>query len=406
LFAVSRLSGDIPVVTDSDLGLSSVTVAVVVPFSSRDEHDHQIGISHLLEHLVMSAPGPSGERPFCDWVSEVGGQANAMTTKESVLYWARTPPATGLACVERLARAVAAPDISDELCAAERRVVLQELISAAADPVDLATERFYAELFAGHPLARPVGGSLDSFPELCATEVVDWHQRNLASAPPVVSLVGPRALLDDAVAALATTGIARATAGERDVRAPVPTRQAGPATVAVDTDQEFSFLAAGGLGVSRTDALWGAYEVLAAMVGGIPGSPLYDRLRNELGAAYQLSSINTTFSDCGAWRVSVGTTPEESVAVQSVIRDTLADVAHERVPMAAFVAALDQCLGATLLDNEDPVERAYLNATHACDGLLARPPVERAKEALLATEPRMVAEAAARVLASYVVVSS
>ncbi|WP_245811821.1 M16 family metallopeptidase [Actinophytocola xinjiangensis] len=396
-----RPSGDLSVVTDSDLGLSSFTVAVLVPVSSRDEPGDRIGLSHLLEHLVMSVPGAAGERPFCDWVSEVGGQANAMTTKESVLYWARTPPATGLACVARLARAVAAPEITDELCAAERRVVLQELLSAAADPEDVATERFYATLFAGHPLARPVGGTAASFPEPSAAEVLAWHHANLDAVSPVVSLVGPRALLDDAVDVLAASGLARTVTGVRRPRDPAPPPRPRPDRI--DLTQDYVHLAAGGLGVSRADPLWGAYEVLTAMVGGIPGSLLYDRLRNDLGAVYQLVSVHSTLSDTGAWRVSVGTTPEESVAVRSVIRRTLADVAARRVPPAAFTSAVDQCLGANLLDNEDPVERAYLNAREGLDG---ESPVERDEKALRRTESGQVAEAAARVLASYTVVGS
>ena len=403
MFTVRRPSGDLSVVTDSDLGLSSFTVAVLVPVSSRDEPDDRIGLSHLLEHLVMSVPGAAGERPFCDWVSEVGGQANAMTTKESVFYWARTPPATGLACVERLAAAVAAPDITDELCTAERRVVLQELVSAAADQEDVATERFYATLFAGHPLARPVGGAVDSFPEPSAAEVLAWHNGNLDAVSPVVSLVGPRALLDDAVDVLARSALGRTVAGRRRARDPVPPRRPGPVSVRVDPDQEYAHLAAGGLGVARADPLWSAYEVLTAMVGGLPGSLLYDRLRNELGAVYQLVSVHTPLSDTGAWRVSVGTTPDESAAVLSVVLRTLTDVADGRVPPAVFTSAVEQCLGANLLDNEDPVERAYLNAR---DGRAGESPVERNEKALRRTETGQVAEAAARVLGSYVVVGS
>jgi hypothetical protein len=57
-----------------------------------------------------------------------------------------------------------------DVVAVERVVVGQELLSAAADPVDISSERFYSALFGRHPLGRPVGGALP-FPELDSAAV-------------------------------------------------------------------------------------------------------------------------------------------------------------------------------------------------------------------------------------------
>ncbi|MDK6687752.1 insulinase family protein, partial [Aerococcus sp. UMB8623] len=44
----------------------------------------------------------------------------------------------------------------------ERTVILDELAMAADDPTDLAHEKFAGAMFAGHELARPIGGTPQS----------------------------------------------------------------------------------------------------------------------------------------------------------------------------------------------------------------------------------------------------
>ncbi|WP_369805904.1 M16 family metallopeptidase [Amycolatopsis sp. M39] len=317
------------------------------------------------------------------------------------------PPDSAIDCVLRLTRAIADPAFPDDLCASERRVVLQELLSAAADPADVATERFYAQLFDGHELGRPVGGTADDFPDFTPRELLSWHRRGLTARPIAASLVGPDELMGEAIDAVAASRLAQSVSSSQDKRkAPrlQESRRVEGFRPAADTD--YICLAVGGSGASRRHQLQPAYEVLAALVGGIPGSLLYERLRKELGAAYQLQTINTAFSDCGAWRVLAGTTPAEAAAVEKAIFACLDQVASGRLPEGAFEFAIAQCRGAVLIDNEDPVSRAYLTGARACDELPGESPVRRMESAFKTIDADMVAESAHRVLETYVAVSS
>ncbi len=405
MHAVRSLSGGVPVVLDSDLELESFTACAVVPLSSRHEAEDEIGISHLLEHLVMSAPGPDGGRALSDWVSEIGGQANATTTKEFVAYWVRVPAEATTPAVGRLADAVTAPRLTPELVDGERRVVVQELLAADADPSDVATERFFAELFAGHPLGRPVGGLADDFPHLTPEQSLAHLRSGLATRQPCVVLVGREPLLAAGLAALrdsALDGI-RPTAP----RPAVPVGAApGLEELDLPDDADYAYTVLGGRGAGRRDPLWGAAQVLAAAVGGLPGSVLYSRLRGELGMSYQLYSVASSYSDSGAWRVLAGSQPGDVRTVAAVVRGCLADAAAGTLPAGALDGARRQALGALVIDNEDPVARAYEDAFFAADGLLDRPPVELARERIAAVRPDDVAAAAQRVLDSWTAVTA
>ena len=403
MYEVRALAGGVQVVLDGELGLESFTACVVLPVSSRDERPDEVGMSHLLEHLVMSAPASFDGVPFAEWVSEVGGQANASTSKETIAYWARVPAEAAVECIARLASAVGAPALDDELVTAEQRVVVQELLSAAADPVDQSTERFYQALFPDHPLGQPVGGRVE-FLDFSLDQLLARHRRSLDSAAACVSLVGPTQLLTATLDVLDRGELGRRRhVGGRISRTPVPEGTAGR-QLSVPPDADYAYVTVGGRGAARMDPLWAGFEVLGTAIGGLPGSMLYHRLRTELGVSYQVFSMVTPFSDCGAWRVLAGSTPDEVGRLEKVVHECLEEAAEYRLPAGAVDAARSQALGALLIDNEDPVARAHLNAYYAADGIVGHSPVAHARALLVGVGETKVAEAAARVLDTYTAV--
>lgn len=401
MFTTRELADGTSVSTDSSLGIASFSVCVAVPTGSRDEGAGQAGLAHLLEHVVMSGD-PSGTMPVSDWATAVGGQANASTSKEAVAYWVRVPPAAAGSALERLLDAVTAPDLSARVVSMERQVIGAELRAAASDPLDRAVEEFYAALCPGHPLGRPVGGVLGDL-RSSLDEVVRFHREGMAAHPLQVAMVGPDDVLRDVLAGtgrldemLARRPDGCPTGPGRDGTLPRP---ADPDT-AVPGGADYAVLAAGGHGASRRDPLWAAFEILTVLVGGMPGSLLYNRLR-QAGLSYELYSVATPLSDCGVWRVTAGCDPAEVGAVEETVRSCLADVADGRVEDRTVEMGRTQALGATLIDSEDPVVRAHVNAYWGIDGLARQPPVRCALRRLGDVRADEVSAAARRVLDSY-----
>lgn len=402
MFALQVLDNGVDVVLDSSLGVSSVTVCVSIAAGSRYERRGEPGLAHLMEHLVLAAPITAlRESSVSKWVDSVGGQSNASTSHESVVFWARVPPAAAVDCARHLAAAVARPRITDELCVAETQVVVQELLAAANDPVDVAQEAFYSKLFRGSALSTPVGGSARDFPTFSAETVAKAHQRHLRTAPLNVSLVGPVELVEASCDALRDSELG---AVAREVRTPVerePVAATDISNPAESDDGSYAYLVAGGLGAGRQDRLWGATEVLTAAVGGTPGSVLYDRLRGELGVSYHVQSVHTAYRDVGVWSVIAGTAPETATLVESTVRDCLDAVSAGKLNVADFEAAKTQALGSVLLDNEDPVARAHLNCWWTSVAPPGEPPVDHVQRLIHAADHADIRAAAARVLENY-----
>lgn len=403
MYEVRRLRSGLPVVLDGTLQVRTFTICVAVGRSSRDEPADRIGQSHMLEHAVMSAAQSDTGRSVSAWATGLGGQSNAATSKDFMAFWLRVPPEHAVESTRRLCQALVRPRFTDELAVHERRVVVQELRAAAADPLDRADEAFHARLFPDHPLGRPVGGSADDFPELSADILAAALAEALATGALCVSLVGSPAQLEPAYQELAGGGFAELDrTGDRPKRLPP---LAGPATdlagQPAETDADYAYLVAGGRGADRSDPLWAGFQLLTAAVGGTPGSLLYERVRSELGIAYELQSIHSAYYDCGVWRVIAGSQPSNVDTVRAVVRDSLEDIARNGLPAPELAAARAQAAGSVLIDNEDPVELAHINAYWGAEDLADPAPVVSSLARIAAAGNEQVAAAAARLLGGW-----
>ena len=78
----------LPLRTVLDDRLKTTSFCFAVGYGSRDDPAGRGGIAHLLEHLVMSSPLVGGVS-FSEYVERRGGQANAQTGMEVMLYHAQ-----------------------------------------------------------------------------------------------------------------------------------------------------------------------------------------------------------------------------------------------------------------------------------------------------------------------------
>ncbi|QTR02779.1 insulinase family protein, partial [Saccharothrix algeriensis] len=138
-------------------GLRTTGICLTVALGSRADPPGLGGLTHLLEHLVMSAPVDG--RSFGARAEWLGGSVNAHTGLEEQQFYARVRAEDADEVIALLLRAAFAPDLSEAAVAAEKAVVRRELVTSAADPNEVVQDAVLAALFPGHPLGRPVGGT-------------------------------------------------------------------------------------------------------------------------------------------------------------------------------------------------------------------------------------------------------
>src|SRR5439155_1375849 len=102
--------------------LRSVSVGFWVGVGSRDEHDHEFGASHFLEHLLFKGTADRSAAQIAHAVESVGGDMNAFTAQEMTAFYVRVPDEQLDLALDILADVVWSPALRANDVDAERHV--------------------------------------------------------------------------------------------------------------------------------------------------------------------------------------------------------------------------------------------------------------------------------------------
>jgi predicted Zn-dependent peptidase len=376
-----------------DERLRTTSICLGVAYGSRHDPAGHGGLAHMLEHLLMSAPvGEAG--PLVQYIERLGGSANAETGLERMLFYAQVAAEDADQVVELLLDGVLRPALDTVTLEAERSAVLQELAAAEADPADVVQDAFLNAIFDGHPLGRPVGGTVPEVTALDLDAVVRGHREQFLAAPMALAVVGPR---------LPRTLEGMATSRRHTVPPPVPVPLGPVRTGEPAWPGTFGWVAVGGRSRGLAEPDRHRYTVLANLMGGSAHSVLYQELRVAAGLAYSFQAWDRGYTESGAWRVLIGVESGNGPKAVEIVLRELSRLAEEGPTPGHLEAALRHTRMSVILDTETPLEHARLLASRA----LARPTpwdVEQELSEIAAVSPSDVRSAAAELLANPVTV--
>ncbi|TXK39566.1 pitrilysin family protein [Nonomuraea sp. C10] len=337
-------------------GAAVTTVSVWLRAGSRHERPGVEGGTHLLEHILMQVPSAGGERVI-DLLEDLGGEANAITSREHLVLYARVPSEEAAAALDILARALAEPELSAPVLEAERKVVQEELRLAAADPLDVVHDIFFGLAYPGHPLGRPVGGTIEEVDRLELDALRDHHRRFLGSAGVVVC---GGADPDDLLRVLDKGPLAALPPWQEIDPGEPPAWGGGREALRLNADTTGVVL--GGPAAAYRDPLRHRWPVLMELLAGASSALLTEELRNRRGLCYELWPMVAPYRDAGTWRVFLATAPEH---LDEVVDRATELLAEPRWTEAELTRAARRAAGLLRLEAEQSLEEVLLYGKHA-----------------------------------------
>lgn len=383
------LRGGVPVRIRHRPGAEVTTVSVWLRTGSRDEPG-RAGVTHLLEHVLMQAPLPGRGRPV-DVIEALGGEANAVTSREHLVLYARVPTDQAPAAADVLGAALVNPALSGDVVEAETRVVQEELRLAASEPDDVVHDAFFARVFGDHPLGRPIGGTIGSVGGATSAELIAHRDGRLGLAAAVISGGWPAA---EAFARLDDGPLGTLAAGPVEPSVP-PRFRTGRDDLPLNSDSAAVVL--GGAAVALSDPRLPAWEVLLELVAGGNAAVLVEEIRSARGLSYDVYGHVTGYRDTGVWRVALTCSPDAVDEVVALATDLLADQVARGWSAAEVATARLRVAGLLQLDVESSLEDAVLLGTHALVGGSPEWTLRRHLAALAEVGPDDVAACAATI---------
>jgi predicted Zn-dependent peptidase len=351
-FERTELPGGLRVLTERMPAVRSVTLGIWAGVGSRDETPRLAGASHYLEHLLFKGTKRRSARDIAEAMDAVGGETNAFTSKEYTCFYARTldrdlPLAVDVLVDMLRSSRMAAADVD-----AERTVILEEIGMHNDAPDDVVHDLFAEALFGGHPLGRPVLGTVDSITAMQRDAIVRYWRRHYVPGNLVVAAAG--SLEHDQVVELVAEAFGTTRDGEpigpREGRRE-PRVRGGVAVRRKPTEQAHVVL--GSRGLSRADPRRFALGVLNVAFGGGVSSRLFQEVREKRGLVYSIYSYAAQYSETGSFSVYAGAAPKRIHDVLAIVRDELERVVADGLTEAELERGKGHLEGSLVLGMED-----------------------------------------------------
>jgi len=317
----------------------SVSVGLWIGAGSMYETKEENGLSHFVEHMLFKSTENRTTREIAVEMDALGGQVNAFTSKECTCYYAKVIAEHLDRAMSLLSDLLLHAKMEEEEFEKERGVILEEIAMGEDTPEDLVYDLLAEAYFGDHPLSRPILGTHEQIASVTRQALIDFRKKHYRPDNTVLAIAGQFDLEQFKAMAEQYLGGWQAQ-GDTHMPAPVTGCSGTVLTKVKDIEQVHVCLSYPGV-AQEDDDLY-ALTVMNNLFGGGMSSRLFQRIREEMGAAYSVYSYPSTYSNCGTLSIYAGTSPEMAQPVIDALHEQIRLLIDGGITDEEFAMAKDQ----------------------------------------------------------------
>jgi predicted Zn-dependent peptidase len=348
------LPNGLRVIVEEIPSMRSVSLGVWVGTGSRFETKANNGISHFIEHMFFKGTKTKSARQLAEVFDCIGGQVNAMTSKEYTCYYARVLDEHFEIALETLADMFFHSVFSEEEMEKEKKVVIEEIGMYEDTPDELVHDLLSATVFPNHPLGYTILGSEENLRSFTRDDIFTYMANHYTPDNTVIAIAGNVSIKQVLKEIKKLFGHFQ---GVRSIPEPMqaPAFVSGKLLRQKTTEQAHICLATKGLALDDPDTY--ALILLNNVLGSSSSSRLFQEIREERGMAYSVYSFHSGYKDTGMFGIYVGTAPEQCENVIELTTRILQDVKDNGIQADELKKAKDQVKGSLMLSLESTSSR-------------------------------------------------
>jgi zinc protease len=265
-----------------------ITVELAFTGGSAQDPPGKAGTANLMAALLDDGAGDLDSKAFADRLARKAIEMGFDADRDHIRGSMRTLTENRDEAFDLLRLALVAPRFDAPDVELNRAQILSSLRRQTTNPADIASQRWWATAFEGHPYGRAVNGTLESLPAVTGDDLKTYAHRVLARQNLKIAVVGDidaetlRPILDRVFGALP----------EKPALSPIEnvSPQGLGRRVDVSLDVPQTVVDFGGPGIARRDPdFMAAYIVNHILGGGSISSRLYQEVREKRGLVYSVS---------------------------------------------------------------------------------------------------------------------
>lgn len=350
-FTKKVLKNGLRIIAVPQKGALATTVLVLVEAGSKYETKDINGLSHFLEHMCFK--GTSKRPRAIDITREldgIGAEYNAFTSQEWTGYFAKAQAHELDTLIDVLSDMYINPTFDEKEIEKEKGVIIEE-INMYEDTPQRRVHEFLMQLIYGDtPAGWDIGGRKEVIRVMTRDHFTKYRNKHYLTNSTAIIVAG--AFDEKEIFHKIEEAFKAVPSGKKEGKLKVVESQKEPRVFVKykDTDQTHLVVACRAFPIY--DKRRAALEVLSDILGGGMSSRLFQRVREELGAAYYVKADSDLYTDHGIFSVSAGVDHQKLEIVIAAILEELKKMATLKITEKELEQAKDHLSGRTVLSLE------------------------------------------------------
>ncbi len=348
---IFRLSNGIRVVHQHIPTTNIVHCGIFLGIGSRDETIANQGIAHFWEHMAFKGTRRRTSIDIIESLDSIGGELNAFTDKEKVVFYASVRDQYFERAVDVLTDITFQSIFPEKELEKERGVILEEMAMYFDSPDDSLQDELEAVVFKNHPMGMNILGSEETVSTFRKKDFVSFFGEHVDNRKIVFSCIGNITL--GQVEKLAKKYLEHKPAFKSAAR-----------RKKFNSYKQNEKILQRGVKQSRCGIGRDAYPllhenripfyVMSNIVGG-PGmnSRLSLSVREKHGLVYSIDAQYHAYSDTGMFAIYYGTEPKQVAKCMKLIRREMDKLCDKRLSPRELASAKEQIKGQLALSEEN-----------------------------------------------------
>jgi predicted Zn-dependent peptidase len=341
---------------------SASTVLVLVEAGSKYETKKISGASHFLEHMCFKG---TEKRPSALAISSelesLGAINNAFTSHEATGYWAKVHSAKLDNILEIIADLYLNPIFDEKEMEKEKGVIIEELNMYEDTPMRKVGDLFMNVLYGDQPAGWEVGGTKETVCSFKKEDILKYRGRHYVASATAVAIAGN--FDEKKILKRIENLFNRMPANKKFSKEKTNDSQKKPAILVKYKESDQTHIVLGFRAFNMYDKRRYALSVLGDILGGGMSSRLFQRIREQMGAAYYVRAGADLFTDHGLFAVSAGLDHTKVNQVISAILDEFKKIVLKSVSPEELQKSKNHIVGQLMigLETSDEVAGFYGN---------------------------------------------
>jgi predicted Zn-dependent peptidase len=319
LIEKKSLKNNLKVLFQKSPGALSVSVGLWVKIGSRHENDEERGYTHFLEHMVFKGTEKRSSKMIASEIERVGGFMNAATSREYTYFYVTVMKSEVELAIDILSDMVTRPLLSENDIKNESGVVLEEMKGYEDDPEEFLHDFYYKNLMPNSSLGLDIIGNKKSISNINSVKIKKYYNKYYNPANMILSISGD-------FDANHIFDLSEKYLGDFEREATlIPKEPIVPKNLNKFYEkrklEQVNFVI-GSDGITKELNQNISMSLFNTIFGSSMSSRLFQKIREDKGLCYSINSFSSSYTDCGIFSISCGTSKKNfETSIESILEE-------------------------------------------------------------------------------------